>query len=40
MTGVIKAAPERSHEQWLKRTAEIIEEQSERLRRDGIRDLQ
>lgn len=39
MTGWVKAAPERSREEWLQRAAEIIEEYTERLRRDDIRDL-
>lgn len=39
MGGVIKAAPERTREEWLQRAAEIIEEYTERLRRDDIRDL-
>jgi acyl-CoA reductase-like NAD-dependent aldehyde dehydrogenase len=39
MSGVFRAAPERSREEWLQRAAEIIEEHTERLRRDDIRDL-
>jgi hypothetical protein len=39
MTGVIRAAPERTREEWLHRAAELIEEYTEELRRDDIRDL-
>jgi hypothetical protein len=39
MTGVIKASPERSREEWLQRAADLIEEYTERLRRDDIHDL-
>lgn len=39
MGGVIKAAPERSKEEWLRTATEVIEEYTERLRRDDIRDL-
>lgn len=39
MGGLIKAAPERTEEEWLRRAATLIEEFTERLRRDDIRDL-
>jgi hypothetical protein len=39
MGGVIKAAPERSRDEWLLRAAELIEEYTEQVRRDDIRDL-
>lgn len=39
MTGMIKAEPERTKEQWLECAAAIIEACSERLRREDIRDL-
>lgn len=39
MTGVIKTAPERSRDEWLRRAAELIEEYTEQVRRDDIRDL-
>lgn len=39
MRGVFRAAPERSRDEWLERAAELIEECTERLRRDDIRDL-
>lgn len=39
MTGTNKGAPERTEEQWLERAAELIEEYTERLRRDDIREL-
>lgn len=39
MNGVIKAAPERTKEEWLRRAAELIEEMTETLRREDIRDL-
>lgn len=39
MSGVFTAAPERNREQWLQRAAELVEEYTEKLRRDDIRDL-
>ena len=39
MTGTIKTTAERTREEWLQRTAELIEEYTERLRRDDIRVL-
>lgn len=39
MTGVIKESPERSRKDWLRCATEIIEEYTERLRREDIRDL-
>lgn len=39
MTGVIKAAPERTREQWFRCAAELIEELTDQLRREDIHEL-